>query len=300
MAERRMFSITVVDSDAFLDMPLSTQALYFHLSMRADDDGFINNPKKIQRTIGATDGDAAMLVAKKFIIPFDTGVVVIKHWRINNYLRSDRYHETVYQEEKSKLVVKENRAYTLLENDGLSVGIPVVDQRYTENSIDKNRIDKSSKEETRSSNEQEDKHINSSNKISSSSTTVREVPTRHIRPQNEHEEAQCFMETFNSIEGVVRCSRLHATREILISTLFSVFEQSDIERAFDNLRHSDWLRGKVLGSNGKPFQTTFDWFINLDNFTKVLEGNYNNVSSDLTEEESEPTPEMYLNQKGVN
>lgn len=299
MAERRMFSITVVDSDAFLDMPLSTQALYFHLSMRADDDGFINNPKKIQRTIGATDGDAAMLVAKRFIIPFDTGVVVIKHWRINNYLRSDRYHETVYQEEKSKLEIKENRAYTLLENDGLSVGIPVVDQRYTENSIDKNRIDKSSKEETRSSNEQEDKHINSSNKISSS-PTEREVPTRHIRPQNEHEEAQFFMDRFNSIEGVVRCSRLHATREILISTLFSVFEPSDIEKAFENLRNSDWLRGKVLGSNGKPFQTTFDWFINLDNFTKVLEGNYNNVSSDLTEEESEPTPEMYLNQKGVN
>lgn len=138
-----MFAKTIIDSDEFLDMPLSSQALYFHLSMRADDDGFINNPKKIQRSIGATDGDAAMLIAKKFIIPFDNGVVVIKHWRINNYLRSDRYHETVYQEEKKQLRIKENGAYTL---DGSEerqpFGIPMVDQADTENSIDKSSIGK--------------------------------------------------------------------------------------------------------------------------------------------------------------
>lgn len=113
MAERRMFAKTIIDSDAFLDMPLSTQSLYFHLSMRADDDGFINNPKKIQRMIGASDDDLRLLVAKRFIIPFDSGIVVIKHWRIHNYIQKDRYKETTYKEEMALLEIKENNSYTL-------------------------------------------------------------------------------------------------------------------------------------------------------------------------------------------
>lgn len=117
MAERRMFAKTIIDSDAFLDMPLSTQALYFHLCMRADDDGFINNPKKIQRMIGASDDDMKVLSAKKFIIPFESGVVVIKHWKIHNYIQSDRYKETAYLDEKASLTVKQNKAYTLKEPD---------------------------------------------------------------------------------------------------------------------------------------------------------------------------------------
>lgn len=113
MAERRMFAKTIIDSDAFIDMPLSTQALYFHLSMRADDDGFINNPKKIQRMIGASDDDLKMLVLKKFIIPFDSGIVVIKHWKIHNYIRGDRKKDTVYPDEMALLEEKANGAYTL-------------------------------------------------------------------------------------------------------------------------------------------------------------------------------------------
>ena len=113
MAERRMFAKTIIDSDAFLDMPLSSQALYFHLSMRADDDGFINNPKKIQRMIGASDDDLKLLIAKRFIIPFDSGIVVIKHWKIHNYIQRDRYKETVYKDEKARLTLKDNNAYTL-------------------------------------------------------------------------------------------------------------------------------------------------------------------------------------------
>lgn len=113
MAERRMFAKTIVDSDAFLDMPTSTQALYFHLSMRADDDGFINNPKKIQRMVGASDDDAKILLTKKFIIAFDSGVIVIKHWKIHNYIQKDRYKETLYQEEKSTLTLNEANGYTL-------------------------------------------------------------------------------------------------------------------------------------------------------------------------------------------
>ena len=128
MAERRMFAKTIIDSDMFLDMPLSTQALYFHLSMRADDDGFINNPRKIQRMIGASDDDLKVLVMKRFILPFDSGVVVIKHWKIHNYIRNDRYKETVYQEEKAQLELKENGAYTELSTTGIPDGIPSSNQ----------------------------------------------------------------------------------------------------------------------------------------------------------------------------
>ena len=118
-----MFAKTIIDSDAFLDMPLSAQALYFHLSMRADDDGFINNCKKIQRMINASDDDCKILAAKKFIIPFESGVIVIKHWKIHNYIQSDRYKPTVYQREKSMLVVKQNKAYKLADTESETVCI---------------------------------------------------------------------------------------------------------------------------------------------------------------------------------
>lgn len=113
MAERRMFAKTIVDSDAFLDMSLSTQALYFHLSMRADDDGFINNPKKIARMIGSNDDEFKILIAKKFILTFESGVIVIKHWRIHNYIQKDRYKPTNYLEEKELLSIEENNGYKL-------------------------------------------------------------------------------------------------------------------------------------------------------------------------------------------
>lgn len=152
MAERRMFAKSIIDSDAFLDMPLSTQALYFHLSMRADDEGFINNPKKIQRMIGASDDDLKLLIAKRFIITFESGIIVIKHWRIHNYIQKDRFKETLYQEEKAMLSVKDNNAYTLAEDcmdttcihDGY---IMDTQDRLGKDSIDKDSIGKVSIEE---------------------------------------------------------------------------------------------------------------------------------------------------------
>lgn len=112
MARRRMFSLDIVDSDAFLDMSLSAQALYFHLGMRADDDGFVANPKKMLRAIGGNQNDYDLLLAKRFILPFQSGVCVIKHWKIHNYIQKDRYKETLYLEEKNSLVTKENGSYT--------------------------------------------------------------------------------------------------------------------------------------------------------------------------------------------
>lgn len=121
MAERRMFAKTIIDSDAFLDMPTSARLLYYDLSMRADDDGFINSPKKIIRMTGASDDDLKVLIAKKFVIPFENGIVVIKHWKIHNYIAKDRYTETKYKEEKAMLKLDENNAYTLSEGKPLNL-----------------------------------------------------------------------------------------------------------------------------------------------------------------------------------
>ena len=151
MAEKRMFSKKIVESDAFLDMPLSSQALYFHLCMGADDDGFLNAPKRIMRMLGCTKGDLEILARNKFILCFETGIVVIKHWKINNSIRTDRYKPTQYIEEMSQLTVKKNNAYTWI-NPQLSMlfdsvdtnGIPNGYQMDTQYSIDKNRIEENS------------------------------------------------------------------------------------------------------------------------------------------------------------
>lgn len=133
MAERRMFAKTIVDSDAFLDMPLSTQVLYFHLNMRADDDGFINNPKRVQRMIGCSDDDMKILIAKNFIFVFNSGVVVIKDWKIHNYIRQDRYKDTIHQDELKQLKTLENKSYYL--------GLPDDNQWSTQERIGKNSIE---------------------------------------------------------------------------------------------------------------------------------------------------------------
>jgi len=146
LAERRMFAKTIIDSDAFLDMPLSAQCLYFHLNMWADDDGFINNPKKIQRMIGASDDDFKRLIAKHFVITFESGIIVIKHWKMHNYIQSDRYKPTVYIEEKARLEIKTNKAYTLTSNALNAECIQDVSSTDTQVRLGKNNIDISSSE----------------------------------------------------------------------------------------------------------------------------------------------------------
>ena len=137
-----MFAKTIVLSDAFLDMPLSARCLYFTLGMFADDDGFVNSPKKIMRMIGASQDDLSILCLRKFLIPFDNGVVVIKHWRIHNYIRGDRYKETNYKDEKALLALDENNAYTLPNEERSTNGIPMVYQRETQVRLGKDRIGK--------------------------------------------------------------------------------------------------------------------------------------------------------------
>ena len=137
MAERRMISKRITDTDAFLEMPLSSQCLYFHLIQNADDDGFVGSPNTIARKIGSNKNDLDLLIIKRFIIPFDSGVIVIKHWKIHNYIQNDRYTPTTYVDEKKQLIIKENKSYTV-ENESSGYSL---DTQY---SIDKDSIDKDS------------------------------------------------------------------------------------------------------------------------------------------------------------
>ena len=241
MAERRMFAKTIIDSDAFLDMPLSTHALYFHLSMRADDDGFINNPKKIQRMIGSSDDDLKLLIAKNFIIPFESGIVVIKHWKIHNYIRNDRYKETVYQEERKQLSEKENKAYTFV---GLPSGIPngrqVVYQMDTQVRLGKDSIGKDS------IGKEKDK-----------------IPYEKI------------IDLFHSLcPSYSKVMKLTESRKKTIKARYNEYNQdiSIFETLFRKAEESNFLKGQ----NDRNWKATFDWLINPNNMVKVLEDTYKN------------------------
>ncbi len=148
MAQRRMFSKKITDTDLFLEMPLSSQALYFHLNMHADDDGFVANAKTIKRMTGASEDDLKILLAKQFIFSFESGVVVIKDWKIHNYIRKDTYNSTIYGDEKKELVEDANGAYTRRGR--------VVDEPSPQVRLGKDRLGKDSKEHSTADAEQFD------------------------------------------------------------------------------------------------------------------------------------------------
>ena len=249
MSERRMFAKTIIDSDAFLDMPLSTQALYFHLSMRADDDGFVNNPKKIQRLIGCSDDDVKLLIAKSFIIPFDSGVVVIKHWRINNYIQKDRYKETVYQEEKAMLSVKSNSAYTLKPVPET----PCIQDVYkvdTQDSIGKDSIDKNIIYTPDFSDEK----------------SAKRMPNYNI-----------FVDLYHEIcPSLPKVQKLTESRKKAIKARWS--EYPDIEtfkKAFVKCENNTFMKG----SNDRGWVANFDFILQPNSFTKIIEGFYDKMNN---------------------
>ena len=151
MAEKRMFAKTIIDSDLFLDMPVTAQLLYFHLCMRADDDGFINNPKRIMRDVRCSDDDMKMLIAKDYVIPFESGVIVIKHWRLHNYIQKDRYKPSLC-DEKNLLTTNKNKVYERMDTECVQIGnrldtecVQIGDTdkiRLDKSRLDKNRVDK--------------------------------------------------------------------------------------------------------------------------------------------------------------
>lgn len=254
MAERRMFAKTIIDSDAFLDMPLSTQALYFHLSMRADDDGFINNPKKIQRMIGCSDDDLKLLIAKNFIIPFESGIVVIKHWRIHNYIQKDRYKGTVYQEELAQLNVKDNKAYTL-DTTCIQNGYGL----ETQDRLGKDRLVKDSIGKSNN-------YISSNEDISPSSQNDEEPKTA----------LKDIVDLWNSLVpyGIkpIRAIVPESERHKLLRARLRQYGEGSFSEIVENIKKSDFLQGK----NNRAWTITFDWVIRPNNYPKVLEGNYDN------------------------
>lgn len=251
MAERRMFSKTIIDSDIFLDMPLSTQALYFHLSMRADDDGFVNNPKKIQRMIGCGDDDLKLLIAKQFIIPFESGICVIKHWRIHNYIQKDRYKPTLYQGELDQLEVDKSKNYQikpLCIGDGYSMDTNCIQDGYSSDTqvrLGKDSID------------------NNISKDILCSTTV-----------------QRLIEKWNSLglSTTLKTINPGTNRYKMLKARIKQYSEEVVFNTINEIPKSDFLMGKV-----KDFEITFDWFIKPNNFPKVLEGNYSKTNGGVND-----------------
>ncbi len=259
-----MFAKTIIDSDAFLDMPLTTQALYFHLSMRADDEGFINNPKKIMRMIGASDDEFRLLQAKSFIIPFESGVCVIKHWRIHNYLRNDRFKPTVYVEEKAQLSVKDNRAYTLnpgTANHGIPVGIPNSDQCETQYRLGKGSVVEGSVVEDSIEEYREEE-------FSEEEPPDDERPA----PPSTYAPYEQIKNLYNEIcKSLSKCTAMSdARRKCIKARLSSGYTVEDFKRLFEKAEASSFMKG----ANSRNWRATFDWLIKDSNMAKVLDGNY--------------------------
>ena len=252
MADRRMFAKTIIDSDAFLDMPQSTQLLYFHLAMRADDDGFINNPKSIARNVKCNEDDLKILAMKKFIIPFESGIVVIKHWKIHNYIRADRYKETKYKEEKSRLMLDENKAYSVgipSDNQVTTNGIPSDNQMDTQVRLGKDSIGKYS--------------IN----IKESNTNV--LPKKKISYQE-------IIDKYNSIcKSLPKVMKLSDSRRKAINARLDKFSLEEIISVFEKAEQSNFLKG----ANNRNWKADFDWIMSDRNMAKILEGKYDNCNA---------------------
>lgn len=263
LANKRMFTMKIVDSDAFLDMPLSTQCLYFHLNMRADDDGFIGNPKRIMKITGASEDDLRLLIAKRFVLTFEDGVIVIKHWRMHNTLSRDRYAETSYTDEKKMLLLKDNGSYSL------TGGNPIDDTRLIERS-GRQTQQRRNKDATKTLSDIDkgldielDKDIDKDNNLIVSKDTIRQTDVRRV------------IEEWNKLQDVgiapIRDIKPASKRCQMLKGRIREYDMDDLLKAMDNIRHSDFLRGE----NKNGWMITFDWFVKPNNFLKVLEGNYN-------------------------
>lgn len=265
LANKRMFTMKIVDSDAFLDMPLSTQCLYFHLNMRADDDGFIGNPKRIMKITGASEDDLRLLIAKRFVLTFEDGVIVIKHWRMHNTLSRDRYAETSYTDEKKMLLLKDNGSYSL------TGGNPIDDTRLIERS-GRQTQQRRNKDATKTLSDIDkgldidielDKDKEKDNNLIVSKDTIRQTDVRHV------------IEEWNKLQNVgiapIRDIKPASKRCQLLKGRIREYGMDDLLKAMGNIRHSDFLRGE----NKNGWMITFDWFVKPNNFLKVLEGNYN-------------------------
>lgn len=269
MANKRMFTMKIIDTDAFLDMPLSTQCLYFHLNMRADDDGFIGNPKRIEKIIGANDDDLKLLIAKRFVILFDDGVIVIKHWRMHNTLSRDRYIETSYTDEKKKLLLKDNGSYSL--TNGNSIDDTKLIERSNRQTQKRRKIDERKTHSDKDIGLDKDLELDLDTELDKdkekdindlivSKDTIRQTDVQRI------------IDEWNTLEefGINPVKRMTSKREQAMKARIRQNHMDDILEAIENIRHSSFLQGQ----NKEGWMITFDWFLKPGNFAKVFEGNY--------------------------
>ena len=235
MADKRMFTKEITESDDFLDLPHSTRCLYYDLNLNADDDGFVNSPNKVMRISGATKDDLNLLIEKRFILSFDNNVICVKHWLMHNTLKKDRYKSTKYQEYLATLEVKDNGAYTEkiifphLEPERNQIGTETEPERNR--SIDKYSIDEKRKEE----------------------------------------KAQQIADLFNSLcPSFSKVKVLSDSMKTEITKTLAEFSESDISTAFEKAEQSSFLKGK----NERKWKASFDWLIKAENIAKVLNGNF--------------------------
>lgn len=292
-----MFAKTIIDSDAFLDMPLSTQSLYFHLSMRADDEGFLNNPKKIQRMIGASDDDLRLLIAKKFLIPFESGIVVIKHWRIHNYIQSDRFKPTVYTEEREMLKLKKNKAYSLdvstLDTECIHDGYNLETQdRLGKDSIVYNNSLSNDKEYIESDVEPVVTDSTSDTPIDSNLTQKDDlnIVDEELHPKRDRIDYRGIQNDYNAIcVSFPMCKLLSDKRKKEIKACVNNgITREDFRRAFEKAQESSFMKG----NNNRGWQASFDWIIKLNNLVKILDGNYDNKQNAPTSPKFTPKSEV--------
>ena len=251
MAERRMFTQKIVDSDAFLDMPLSTQCLYFHLNMRADDDGFVNNPKKVQRMIGASEDDLKLLIAKRFILGFENGVIVIKHWRMHNLLRKDRYNPTQYQEQLATLELKDNGSYTE------SVEIPMISEPDNQMATTW---------------QPSDNQMATQDRIGKDSIGKVSIDYNGIK------------DAYNSIcKSLPKVKTLSEARKKAIKARLNMYTVENLHEAFRKAEASDFLKG----NNDSNWKADFDWILKDTNLPQVLEVKYDNKGKPKNEPQKE-------------
>lgn len=236
-----MFSLKVIDTDAFLDMPISSRLLYYELSIRADDDGFISSPKKITRMVGCSEDDLKMLIMKQFIIPFTSGVCVIRDWRIHNYIQKDRYHETQYVDEKSQLILEKNGMYTKRVHDVYKMDTEVRLE------LGKDRLE-----------------------IGEDRSMGEGTPPKAADAFPYEEYRQAFIDCCPSLPRPNDIGKWTANRKkALRAKKMSVSEFRDVCKKIDR---SDFLTGR----DGKWHGCSFDWILKPANWQKILEGNYEN------------------------
>lgn len=260
MAQKRMFTMKIIDSDVFLDMPATTQCLYFHLNMRADDDGFIGNPKKIMKITNSSEDDLRLLIAKRFVLTFEDGVIVIKHWRMHNTLSRDRYTETSYTDEKRMLLLKDNGSYSLtggnsiddtklIERSGRQTHHRrIKDATKTHADIDKGLDIDIDKEDI--------------NNITVSKDTVSQTDVRRA------------IEEWNKLQNVgippvvrldMNSQRIRNLRSKLRKYTFEEYLQ-----ALENIRNSPFLQG----NNNRGWIITLKWFAEKDHIDRILGGDF--------------------------